>query len=858
MCVAYLPDRQTAVTGSRDHTVKIWNLKTGRVIRTLEAHTGFVFAVSVSPDGKHIASAGGDRAVRVWEVASGKLVALLEGHTASVIGLKFLSNVELLSAGEDGLRIWNVDNEQLVWKGGVGVSEFDASADGSRAVVTIYANGVHQVWDTGKRTPIRTLGDAGRMRPGLAISPNGTEVYGHDNAQYGSLFRWSVDTGEKLPFTDPHTSIERLAMSPDGSLLLMGSVYGNVDNVMIWDTKSWKLLRYLEAPRDPSQQLLAYTFSPDGKTLLATSGVYLPNQEGAHRQRNDQLRIYDLSDLRNPREGPKAGKLSWQEVPLKVRTLTGDTMIPEEFKGAKGYRTPPWHRFPGGKGRDIILTETSVFFQRTQGQLDQVIFDPAAHFKDLVWDGRYAWLNSQADSCIRVIDGDAHVVSRIGLVQGLPKSNCSLVLYPLAEGRVLAAGTEMKKDGSATQGSGWCGIIQLGAGGKPEIDVFYKEPLAPDNWTHRKENASRAFSPLWMTSGPPQSANPKGGKVHRCIWITCLGTQRDGLPVLRVDPEARSVDLFNFGPPWPNQGMHRSEIFSSAIYWLSKDEMMYQYGPVYRVKPQPTFVDYQDRKLVIDARSDHQTEMAHFLLVGGQLYAPGERWARIDPRTLEVEDIGPGLRVQGELIKSDDVDYFDSAVLGPIAIVKETGQVFQLSVDPKHPLAVAATLEPPGKPVPADGVVEFRDGLTLVYCGDGALSFADGLLKPSRTILYPYQSSRAALDAELAHTLRTVERLQKNPSEKERLNLSADQWKRFQNHRDVPVVVDANSLQELFAVWDHAPDDAARAAAAKPLLAQAKAIGDRDTRMERDYIDRFKAIFTAGQWKLLNYELPDK
>jgi hypothetical protein len=467
-------------------------------------------------------------------------------------------------------------------------------------------------------------------------------------------------------------------------------------------------------------------------------------------------------------------------------------------------------------------------------------------------------VNSQADSCITVIDGNAHVVTKIGLVQGLPKSDCSLVLYPLAPGRILAAGAEMKKGGDSIQGSGWCGIIQLGAGGKPDIDIFYKEPVSPDNWTHRKENAGRAFLPLWMTAGPPQPANANGGKARQCVWIACQGTQRDDLPILRVDPEARSVDLFNLGPPWPNHGMHRSEIFSPAIYWLSTDEMMYQNGPVYRVKPQPTFVDYQDRKLVIDARSDHQTEIAPFFLIGGQLYAPGERWERIDPRTLEVEDVGPGLRLEGALVKSDDVDYFDSAVLVPVAIVKDTGQVFRLSVDPKHPLAVAATLDPLGKPVPADGVVEFRDGLTLFYCGDSALTFAEGLLKPSRTILYPYRSPRAALDAELAHTLRTVERLKQNPSERERLDLTADQWNRFQNHRDVPVIVDAKQLQELFAVWDHATDDAARAAAAKPLLAQAKAIGDRDTQMERDYIDRFKAIFTTRQWKLLNYEVPNE
>ena len=79
-------------------------------------------------------------------------------------------------------------------------------------------------------------------------------------------------------------------------------------------------------------------------------------------------------------------------------------------------------------------------------------------------------------------------------------------------------------------------------------------------------------------------------------------------------------------------------------------------------------------------------------------------------------------------------------MLGPVAVVKQTGEVFRLSVDPHHPLAVAATLDPPtGRSVPPE-----RRGLSQqpnpLYCGDGELSFTDDDLNPERTIQFPYRN----------------------------------------------------------------------------------------------------------------------
>jgi WD domain, G-beta repeat len=66
--VAFSPDGQTLASGSRDNTIKLWEVASGRERATLSGHGDEVSSVAFSPDGQTLASGSWDKTIKLWEV----------------------------------------------------------------------------------------------------------------------------------------------------------------------------------------------------------------------------------------------------------------------------------------------------------------------------------------------------------------------------------------------------------------------------------------------------------------------------------------------------------------------------------------------------------------------------------------------------------------------------------------------------------------------------------------------------------------------------------------------------------------------------------------------------------------------
>lgn len=73
------------MSGSRDNTLKIWDISTNQLCRTLSGHRAAVRCVQF--DGKRIISGGYDYHIVVWNADNGKIIYVLTGHTSRVYSL---------------------------------------------------------------------------------------------------------------------------------------------------------------------------------------------------------------------------------------------------------------------------------------------------------------------------------------------------------------------------------------------------------------------------------------------------------------------------------------------------------------------------------------------------------------------------------------------------------------------------------------------------------------------------------------------------------------------------------------------------------------------------------------------------
>jgi WD40 repeat protein/serine/threonine protein kinase/tetratricopeptide (TPR) repeat protein len=355
-------DGNTFATANRAlHSVRIWKLAgTGEKL-VLAGHDGLVADLAFSPDGKVLASASKDRKVKVWDVATGRLRRTLPGvesiFPSSIQSVDFSPDGRLLATGQFGLaaepvQVWDlatgkafVPPDDELGQRAYGVA---FSPDGK--ILAACGDGL-TLWRVAEAA--KGAGGAPRLTfhrlvhlPGLRslyvrISPNGKRLAWSDHDLLVCL--WDLENGREIPFIGPLVPGWRnLAFFPDSDHLTFRNLKEIVET---WDTRttrwasSWGPGWGAAGSSDGRWLATSALWSPTGARLFLlpqerqswTTAVSRDGQRLAAGMIDGELMIWNVPSIHDQLAGLG---LAWRED-----ALPSQQQEPEPFVA-----TEPWQQ----------------------------------------------------------------------------------------------------------------------------------------------------------------------------------------------------------------------------------------------------------------------------------------------------------------------------------------------------------------------------------------------------------------------------------------------------------------------------------------------------------------------------------
>ncbi|OKH14881.1 hypothetical protein NIES592_08365 [Fischerella major NIES-592] len=268
LSAAFSPDGQLLATCDTDCHVRLWEVKTGKLLLICQGHINWVRFVVFSPDGKILASCGADQNVKLWSVQDGVCIKTLTGHEHEVFSVAFHPDGQILASasGDKTVKLWNIHEGKCLQTltGHTDWVRCVAFSPDGQTLASSGADHIIKLWDVRQGQCLRTLeAHTGWVRS-VAFSADGQTLASASGDR--TIKIWNYHTGECLQTYTGHTnSVYSIAFSPDSKILVSGS---GDRTIKLWDCQTNICIKTLHAH---TNEVCAVAFSPDGYTLVCVS-----------------------------------------------------------------------------------------------------------------------------------------------------------------------------------------------------------------------------------------------------------------------------------------------------------------------------------------------------------------------------------------------------------------------------------------------------------------------------------------------------------------------------------------------------------------------------------------------------------
>jgi WD40 repeat protein len=243
--IAFSPNGKI-IAGGKNKKVRLWNAKTGKTLKTFDGHQKLIKTIAFSPDGKILASGSLDQTIRLWNIRKGKLLHILEndriGQISPTEDMDFSPDGSILATahlGNTAILFWDPNTGEFLQELETGfpatVFSFSFSADGDTLACGGW--GGLQLWNAKTaellhniiELPEDIIGRLGFFVQNVALSHNKKIVACTQSGFIVELWDATTTAKEPIQILEGHEGkVTSVAFSPNGSTLASGDSNGEV------------------------------------------------------------------------------------------------------------------------------------------------------------------------------------------------------------------------------------------------------------------------------------------------------------------------------------------------------------------------------------------------------------------------------------------------------------------------------------------------------------------------------------------------------------------------------------------------------------------------------------------------------
>ncbi|MGI9317255.1 MAG: WD40 repeat domain-containing protein [bacterium] len=329
----FTPDHSQIITASWDESIKVWDVKTGKNVKTINnAHDGRIYSIVAPPGASEpIAITGGtDKTIKIWNYKTGK----------NIRTIKFDRKIRQVIANDSGTRLLaaSVGEHINSWiavintKNGKTLTKYKGHDRFSMAMVlsgdgdTVYSGGgfKHEIdrWSLSSNQQTQRIVGAGMPVQAVGISHDGNTIYwGHTPIDWSGK-KYNIDKLARLSnkielstihgqlgvpreFNKGASKVSR-TVRKSGKLTLKRIRPNKGGFFSILEIRrSGKVVGKVERNKRTGHVHTAYTFTPDGKAVITGGEIGYLSIHGLNGKKLGDFKGHsgDITDLAVSKDG---------------------------------------------------------------------------------------------------------------------------------------------------------------------------------------------------------------------------------------------------------------------------------------------------------------------------------------------------------------------------------------------------------------------------------------------------------------------------------------------------------------------------------------------------------------------------